>query len=301
MFSNLPRARTVLRPRTHPRRPAPRAGPKAVTDPIRVRIHGDRGPVIFLLHGGPGAAGSVWDLAEELSDEFQVHEAIQRRSGARRLTVFRHVSDLRELVVAPAVMVGHSWGAMLGLSFAARYPASLRGLVLIGCGTYDSRSREIYRARMQKNLGSAGRQRVEALSEEIGACSSDPRRDRLFAKLGQMDSRAQAFDELRLRAGYRAILDFDSRGFEETWDDAVRLQRVGREPAAFRAISCPVLMLHGDDDPHPGGRIATTLRRYIPQLEYHSFPRCGHVPWRERHARERFLLDLRTWIHGLWR
>ena len=270
-----------------------------MTDLIRARIHGDRGPVVFLLHGGPGAAGSVWDLAEELSDEFQVHEPVQRHSGPRKLTVSRHVSDLRRLLAAPAVVVGHSWGAMLGLSFASRYPASLRGLILIGCGTYDQRSREIYCARMRRNLGSAGRQRKEALREKLGTCSSDPQRDRLFAKLGEIDARSQAFDELRSRAGYKAMLEVDFRGFQETWDDAVRLQRVGREPAAFRAISCPVLMLHGDDDPHSGGSISTTLRRYIPQLEYRSYPRCGHVPWRERHARERFLLDLRAWIRKL--
>jgi pimeloyl-ACP methyl ester carboxylesterase len=175
----------------------------------------------------------------------------------------------------------------------------VKGLALIGCGTYDQRSREIYRARMQRNLGPAGRQRKATLREKFEACSPGPQRDRLLAKLGQIDARAQAFDELRPRAGYRAVLEVDSQGFQETWDDAVRLQRVGREPAAFRAIACPVLMLHGDDDPHPGGRIATTLRRYLPQLEYRSYPRCGHVPWRERHARERFLLDLRAWIREL--
>jgi len=297
----LPRAPTVLSLENIGRRRADRAGPNTVAEQIRVRIHGDRGATVFLLHGGPGGAGSVWDLAEELSNEFRVHEAIQRHSGRPRLTVFRHVSDLRELLVEPALVVGHSWGAMLGLSFAARFPAYAKGLVLIGCGTYDPCSREVYRAREGKSLGGAGRRRLEALGEELGACTSDAQRDRLFAKIGQIHSRAQAFEERRLRPGCRAMLEFDFRGYEETWGDAIRLQRLGREPAAFRAISCPVLMLHGNDDPHPGGRIATTLRRYIPQLEHRAYARCGHVPWRERHARDRFLLDLRTWIREISR
>jgi len=55
-------------------------------------------------------------------------------------------------------------------------------------------------------------------------------------------------------------------------------------------------MLHGDDDPHPGPATHDTLRRHIPHLQYTGLPRCGHSPWRERHAREPFLDALRQWI-----
>jgi pimeloyl-ACP methyl ester carboxylesterase len=41
----------------------------------------------------------------------------------------------------------------------------------------------------------------------------------------------------------------------------------GIEPQAFAAITAPVLMVHGDDDPHPGA-IRETLRPFLPQLEY---------------------------------
>jgi pimeloyl-ACP methyl ester carboxylesterase len=78
----------------------------------------------------------------------------------------------------------------------------------------------------------------------------------------------------------------------------MRLQADGIEPAAFAAISVPVLMLHGDHDPHPGPSTRDVLRARIPQLEYVELPRCGHSPWRERHARDRFFAYLRTWLHA---
>ncbi|MFH1329524.1 MAG: alpha/beta hydrolase, partial [Actinomycetota bacterium] len=82
----------------------------------------------------------------------------------------------------------------------------------------------------------------------------------------------------------------------ETWADALRLQAEGVEPAAFAAVTCPVLLLHGDDDPHPGPATCEVLRRHLPQLQYRGFPRCGHKPWAERHAREPFLAALREWL-----
>ena len=55
----------------------------------------------------------------------------------------------------------------------------------------------------------------------------------------------------------------DAQAYEQTWADMVRLQRDGVYPAAFAAIDVPVLMLHGDVDPHPGLLIAEDLREYI--------------------------------------
>jgi pimeloyl-ACP methyl ester carboxylesterase len=57
-----------------------------------------------------------------------------------------------------------------------------------------------------------------------------------------------------------------------------------------------VLMLHGCYDPHPGEFIRDGLQKFIPHLEYGEFERCGHSPWIEEHARDRFLSVLRSWL-----
>jgi pimeloyl-ACP methyl ester carboxylesterase len=67
-------------------------------------------------------------------------------------------------------------------------------------------------------------------------------------------------------------------------------------PSAFAAIDAPALMLHGDDDPHPGRMIHTCLQKWMPGLAYVSWPRCGHSPWRERGAREDFYRTLKAWL-----
>ena len=89
---------------------------------------------------------------------------------------------------------------------------------------------------------------------------------------------------------------FDMRAFEETWNDMVRLQEEGVYPEAFEAIESPVIMLHGTYDPHPGDMIHASLQPHIPHIEYHRLDRCGHSPWIEKHAREKFSAILREWL-----
>ncbi len=89
---------------------------------------------------------------------------------------------------------------------------------------------------------------------------------------------------------------FDAKGHAESWSDMLRLEAAGAHPAAFASIRCPVLMLHGSYDPHPGAMIRDGLSPHIPQLEYRELHRCGHSPWVEAFARERFLATTRGWL-----
>jgi pimeloyl-ACP methyl ester carboxylesterase len=254
--------------------------------PLQVHTHGSTGPQVVLLHGGPGAPGSVTGLARALASSFCVLEPLQRRSGVRPLSVDRHVEDLAAIVRDPVRLVGWSWGAMLGLSFVARHPGRVRSLTLIGCGTYDEVSRASYRMTMDERLDEDGRSRLGELRARMDSEADPARRDRLFAEMAAILTRAQSFDPID-DAGEE--IHPDARGYEETWRDVLRLQDQGIEPAAFSAIQAPVLMLHGDDDPHPGPATRDVLRAFIPYIEYLNFARCGHAPWLERHAREPFL------------
>jgi pimeloyl-ACP methyl ester carboxylesterase len=264
-----------------------------VVQVIQVRRYvGSDGPVV-VLHGGPGAAGSLAGLATELARDFEVWEPLQRRSGEVALTVDRHVADLHDIAPDPATIVGHSCGAMLGLSYAARYPASVRALALVGCGTYDTASRTEYERRFEARLGDVGRARRDELNEAMERARGRAERDEVLALRGAYAAEVQAVD---LLPETDTPVDADAAGQDETWRDVLRRQAAGLEPQSFDDIESPVLMLHGDDDPHPGTMIRDTLRPHIPQLEYIGIPRCGHEPWRERHGREPFFTALRGWL-----
>lgn len=276
---------------------------------LRVRTYGTSGPTVVVLHGGPGAAGSTAPVARGLADSFRVLEPFQRGSGGEPLTVARHIEDLQSLIETrgggkerPAV-VGHSWGAMLALAHAAAHPESISSLVLIGCGTFDPESRRRMRAILDERTTGELRREIERLDVEV----PDP--DLRLRKLAEL-VRPLHFVDLIVEepdgasgsgSGSEPERDsdeevLDGRAHEETWNDMLRCQEAGIYPAAFAAIHAPVLMLHGRQDPHPGRRIRNVLRRYMPQLEYREWNRCGHYPWRERGVREEFFRALRRWL-----
>jgi pimeloyl-ACP methyl ester carboxylesterase len=256
------------------------------------REYGTAGPVVVLLHGGPGAAGYMAPVARELAGSFRVLEPFQRGSGAEPLTVARHVQDLHELIEsrcagAPPAVVGHSWGAMLALAFAAAHPRSAVCLVLVGCGTFDPQAREQFRRNCEERTSPDLRQRLERLAQEV----PDPN-ERLRAT-GDLLLPLYSCDPVEGPPEFEAC---DARAHQETWDDMLRLQAEGAYPAAFAAIRGPVLMLHGAADPHPGRMIRASLAPYLPQLEYREWDRCGHYPWLEKAAWDEFYSALRDWL-----
>jgi len=263
-------------------------------EPIDVRTYPGRAGPIVVLHGGPGAPGSAAGLAKALAPAFDVWEPLQRRSGDVDLTVDRHVTDLHDVFPEGATIVGHSWGAMLGLSYAARHPTAVRALALVGCGTYDRRSRSEYQHRFEARLDDTSRVRRDELEAALARGGTGAERDGVLALRGELAAEVQSVE--LLPDGGLPTLPADAAGHEETWRDVLRRQDSGLEPRSFEAISAPVLMLHGAEDPHPGAMIRDSLLPYVPQLEYVEITRCGHEPWRERQGRASFLSALGAWL-----
>src|SRR5262249_9726581 len=221
---------------------------------------------------------------------------LQRRSGEVELTVDRHVADLRAVAPDTATIVGHSWGGMLGLSYAASRPSAVGALALVGCGTYDEPSRAEYERRFEARLDDARRARRSELQAATTRARTDAERDHVLALRGEFAAEVQSVE--LLPDAQASLVRADAAGHEQTWRDVLRRQALGLEPRAFAAISAPVLMIHGDEDPHPGPMIRDALLPHVAHLEYVEISRCGHYPWRERHAREPFLDALRSWLHG---
>jgi pimeloyl-ACP methyl ester carboxylesterase len=261
---------------------------------IDVRQYGDpRDPTVVLLHGGPGAQGSIASLARAIADRFHVLEPLQRRGGATPLSVDLHVHDLHDVIkhheVGSVRLVGHSWGAMLALTYAARHPRHVGRVVLISCGTFDVLSRDAYQQNMQTCGDAHARERLASLLAQLAAEPRAAERDALLSQIGHRSLQMQSVD---IDPDTFDRLEGDEQGHRETWADALRLQREGRQPAEFARITAPVTMLHGADDPHPGPLIRDSLQGCISNLTYVEFADCGHVPWLERRARALFLQTL---------
>ncbi len=262
--------------------------------PLTVRRYGEAGSLVLLLHGGPGAGGYVAPVARRLAEQFRVWEPLQRGSSGEPLTVKKHIEDLYAVARGsdegrPPLIVGHSWGAMLALACAAEHADCARAIVLVGCGTFD------VAARRQMHEERSRRMRTDPAARAERWTETDPSTDAQLRALGRLYLKIDSVD---LIPHADETVGFDHRAYYETWEDMLALQTAGVYPAALAAVRQPVLMIHGDSDPHPARATRERLAAVIPQLEYRELARCGHYPWLERAAREEFYAILFEWLGG---
>jgi len=102
-----------------------------------------QGPAIIVLHGGPDFDHSylVPDL-DRLSDSFHLIYYDQRGRGRSAdrvqpedVTLASDIADIEKVRqyfhLDSVVLLGHSWGTVLALEYALRYPQRVSGMILM--------------------------------------------------------------------------------------------------------------------------------------------------------------------------
>jgi pimeloyl-ACP methyl ester carboxylesterase len=258
-----------------------------------LRLYGQPPFTVAVLHGGPGAPGTMAPVARELAAEWGVLEPLQTADS-----LDGQVEELRavlgERADLPVTLIGSSWGAMLGYIFAARYPAHVRRLILVGSGVYEARyAAGIEQTRLDR-LSEAERARALELLELLERPDTADK-SRLMNAMGQLYTKADAYDPLTLDT---EGLDAQYEILVRVWSDAEALRASGELLALGKRIACPVLALHGDYDPHPPAGVREPLSSVVRDFRFVLLAHCGHLPWIERQARDEFFRLLRAELRG---
>jgi pimeloyl-ACP methyl ester carboxylesterase len=254
-----------------------------------LRLYGQPPFTVAVLHGGPGAPGTMAPVARELAAEWGVLEPLQTADS-----LDGQVEELRavlgERADLPVTLIGSSWGAMLGYIFAARFPAHVSRLILVGSGVYEARyAAGIEQTRLDR-LSEAERARALELLELLERPDTADK-SRLMNAMGQLYTKADAYDPLTLDT---EGLDAQYEILVRVWSDAEVLRASGELLALGKNIACPVLALHGDYDPHPPAGVQEPLSSVVRDFRFVLLAHCGHLPWIERQARDEFFRILRT-------
>ena len=243
---------------------------------------------IAVIHGGPGAAGEMELVARELASNWGVLEPLQTKDSIKG-QVEELKTVLEENGNLPVVLIGFSWGAWLSFIFAANYPAFLRKLILVGSGPFE----EKYAVGIQKTrldrLSPKERKEAESLIKILDRPSTEEQ-IKGFRRFGKLMSRADAYDPVS-QDSKSINLRFDI--FHSVWKEAEVLRRTGRLLKLGKSIKCPVVAVHGDYDPHPAEGVKKPLSSVLNDFRFILLRDCGHKPWIERKAKEKFFRILR--------
>jgi pimeloyl-ACP methyl ester carboxylesterase len=251
-------------------------------------MHGTPPYEVAVIHGGPGAPGSAAPLARELSDDAGVLEPFQTA-----MTVDGQVGELHGQIAgqakSPVTIIGWSWGAWLALLLAARYPDLVGKLILVGCGPFEKRYAEMVMSTRLSRLGRDDRSEALSLIGQLNGATT-PVDGALFARFGALMEKADTYEPLGLEGD---VVEFQPEVNKSVWAEAQRMREDGSLLDEARTVRCPVVALHGDYDSHPYEGVKGPLSRSISTFKFVLLSHCGHTPWNERYARDRFFALVR--------
>jgi proline iminopeptidase len=242
------------------------------------------GPPLVLCHGGPG----LWDYFDGVLGGAVVRRVRWDQRGCGRserrgpYTIDRFVADLDAVRAHYGVervdVLGHSWGAMLGLRYALAHPERVRRLVYVsGTGVDPGQP---WRAEFQRNL-ERGVEADAARWRELEDRDRTPEEDREHAILqwtadfvdpATARARAEQLGTPWLGINYECARALNA----EAW----RYLEECDVPALCRTLTVPTLIVDGAHDIRPRWGV-DSLEQALPDVRRVTLLDAGHIPWAE--------------------
>jgi len=250
--------------------------------------HGEAPYKIAVIHGGPGAPGSMKDIAKELSNDYGIIEPHQT-SDTIVGTLKEMKKTLKENADFPITLIGWSWGAWLSCLFAWQNPEMINKLILVGSAPFEKEYVIGITETRLKRLPEESKQEVLAIMEEFNDelfyKKNEDEKKKLFAKFGSLMDESDTYDPIEKKS---EPIDVDFNIFSSVWAAADELRYTGDLLKITRNIKCSVVVIHGDYDPHPYEGIDKPLKETLDNYKFYLLKNCGHTPWYEKQAKKEF-------------
>jgi len=250
---------------------------------------------IVVLHGGPDFDHSyLLPEMDRLADSYRLIYYDQRGRGKsagnvqpEEVTIQSDVDDLESLrkyfKLESMALLGHSWGGLLALEYAIRYPTHVSHLLLMNPAPVSHEDYDL--------LKQDRREKTPADIEELKARSVDPKyqdgdpdtvaaryRVHFRATIRKPEHLDQVIQRLRLSFTKEGILKaraIERRLMDETWS----LRDYDLLPK-LKQLNIPTLVFSGDYDFIPV-KCAAHIVEAIPKARLVLLNDCGHFSYLE--------------------
>lgn len=249
--------------------------------PLHILAGPAHGPPLVMLHGVGRRGIDFLPLVPALSTRWHLHLVDHRGHGGSgrapgRYLVVDHVEDVLAVLNRlgePAVLFGHSLGALAAAAAAAARPDRVRAVILEdppSSGFLAELSETPYHATF------AAMQRLAGSNRDVGEVARELGETVVPTATGPVPL-SSLRDGCSLRFVARCLADVDGDVFtpalEGHWLSGYD------EAAVWQGMTCPVLLLRGD--PHAGGMMPTlhavartALAHNVTRID---FPGVGHL------------------------
>jgi proline iminopeptidase len=237
-------------------------------------------PVVFMLHGGPGGDHLRFKqhslaLQEVAQLVFIDHRGCGRskKTTQKECTLENNVEDIEALRLHLGLdricMLGTSYGGMVAQAYAIRYTKNLNKLILVATSPSYRFLNEA-----KKYLQERGTPKQIAFSEHLwnGTFKNHKHVMEFFKIMDSLYSttmkknRKQAFSKAKTIWNNEALNE-GFKGFLRHYDVITKLKK----------ITCPTLILAGQEDWISSPAQAKTIAQHIPHSQLKIFKHCGHA------------------------
>ncbi len=259
---------------------------------LRYRDYG-QGEAVLLLMGGPGISGEGLEpVAQMIAKRGRAILPDQRGSGGsipddpKVITLNATITDLealrKELGLERWTVWGCSWGGMLALDYASKFPSSIKGLILVGSGGPSWAFAKAFSDNMKARM-SVDDLNAQAYWSKPDIYAKDPARadfELMRAMLpSQFYDRAKAHEAI---ATFKPVKESSNPDFGEQVSTAFD-QGAPARIESLKNLDIPALILHGRQDPMPES-IALENQGLLKGSRLVWLDRCGHWAWIEQPA-----------------
>jgi proline iminopeptidase len=236
-------------------------------------------PVTVLLHGGPGADHTGYKPTfSSLADATQLIYLDHRGQGRSQrgnpadYSLDNNVEDLEALRqylgLASIMVIGGSYGGMVALAYASRYPKQVSKLMV-----YATAASHHFLPVAQETLRNLGTAEQQAIAQHLwdGSFRDDDHLKEYFRLLGPLY--ALKYDAAQAAIGsQRAMLSHQATnqafgGFLRAFDLIPELPQ----------IAAPTLVLGAQQDWICAPQFSQLIAQTIPQAQCHILQNCGHM------------------------
>ncbi len=245
------------------------------------------GTPVLIINGGPGLDSAGFEaVAQTIAAQgYQTILFDQRGTGHSKLSsinadtiqlalMVQDIEQLRQqLHIEQWVILGHSFGGMLGAAYAAKYPQHIRKLIFSSSGGLDLQFRDQIAERLLNNLSLQEQIRMQMYQlRQRSGDDSESTRD----TLAQLRARAYVVDKskapliaARLKVVNMTINQLVFADLEKSHFDL---------KAQFKQFKAPVLVLQGEND-IISTETAQTIAGSFSKAELVLLPQCAHYGW----------------------
>jgi len=255
---------------------------------INLKKYGSPPYKFAVIHGGPGAPGYMAPVAKELSKQSGIIEPLQTKDSIDGQVEELYLI-LNEHAQLPVNLIGHSWGGFLSMIFYDRYPDIVEKLILISSGPFEEKYVEKIKEARSSRLSKKEIEHTRKIEQQLYE-KDQPKKTELLEKLGNLSSRSDSYDAIPSKS---YVIEYQPEVHNKVWGEAKKMRTEGKFIEMIKKIKCPVIAIHGDYDPHPFVGVKEPFSKYVENFRFYLLKKCGHYPWMEKYAKDKFYEILR--------